>query len=533
MDITKLEALGLSQEMIRAIQDTGYEAFTPIQEKAIPVLLEGRDVIGQASTGTGKTAAFGIPAIELITEPEETADPQVLVLCPTRELAMQVSDEMRKFSKYKEGLRVVTVYGGQNIDTQIRALKRAAVVVGTPGRVIDHIRRRTLKLMNIKLAILDEADEMLDMGFVDDIKQILFNTPENRQTALFSATMPPPIMRLTQRFLRNPETVKGDEGDTAFNLIDQYYVEVPKSKKAQGVRLLFEQQGAHRGLIFCNTKRMVEVLTRELTEMGLAVEGLHGDMAQGARTRVMAQFKSGETDLLIATDVAARGIDASGVDIIINYDIPQDMEYYVHRIGRTGRAGNTGVAFTLIAGSGEFFSLCDIQDTTGIQLKPYYLTGLEESPEDKFYARNTNRSESGARRSSLPRQKGANGGRSASNGGNAVVSFDVGTNHDVTERQIVNAILKYSRIKKDEIGEITIKENESLVELAPDVARHVVRTMQNGTVNEFLVVVKAVSGAKEVNAKGESRGGKGRGGRGGNRGGNPNGNRGKGRVVRR
>ena len=533
MDITKLEALGLSQEMIRAIQDTGYEEFTPIQEKAIPVLLSGRDVIGQASTGTGKTAAFGIPAIELVTEPEETADPQVLVLCPTRELAMQVSDEMRKFSKYKEGLRVVTVYGGQNIDTQIRALKRASVVVGTPGRVIDHIRRRTLKLMNIKLAILDEADEMLDMGFVDDIKQILFNTPENRQTALFSATMPPPIMRLTQRFLRNPETVKGDEGDTAFNLIDQYYVEVPKSKKAQGVRLLFEQQGAHRGLIFCNTKRMVEVLTRELTEMGLAVEGLHGDMAQGARTRVMAQFKSGETDLLIATDVAARGIDASGVDIIINYDIPQDMEYYVHRIGRTGRAGNTGVAFTLIAGSGEFFSLCDIQDATGIQLKPYYLTGLEESPEDKFYARNTNRNEDGARRSSLPRQKGVNGGRKADNGGNAVVSFDVGTNHDVTERQIVNSILKYARIKKEEIGEITIKENESLVELAPDVARHVVRTMQNGTVNEFLVVVKAVSGAKDVNAKGESRGGKGRGGRGGNRGGKPNGNRGKGRVVRR
>ena len=534
MDITKLEALGLSQEMIRAIQDTGYENFTPIQEKAIPVLLEGRDIIGQASTGTGKTAAFGIPAIEKIVDPDDQADPQVLVLCPTRELAMQVSDELRKFSKYKEGLRVVTVYGGQNIDTQIRALKKAAVVVGTPGRVIDHLRRRTLKLMNIKLAILDEADEMLDMGFVDDIKQILFNTPENRQTALFSATMPPPIMRLTQRFLRNPETVKGDEGDTAFNLIQQYYVEVPKSKKAQGVRLLFEQQGAHRGLIFCNTKRMVEVLTRELTEMGLAVEALHGDMAQGARTRAMAQFKSGETNLLIATDVAARGIDASGVDIIINYDIPQDMEYYVHRIGRTGRAGNTGVAFTLIAGSGEFFSLCDIQDTTGIQLQPYYLNGLEETPEDKFYARNTNRNENGPRRSSQPRQKGANGGRSASNGGNAVISFDVGTNHDVTERQIINSILKYSRIKKDEIGEITIKENESHVELAPDVARHVMRTMQNGTINEFLVVCKAVSGAKEVNAKGEARGNGRRGGsRGNNKGGKPSGSRGKGRVVRR
>jgi ATP-dependent RNA helicase DeaD len=210
------------------------------------------------------------------------------------------------------------------------------------------------------------------------------------------------------------------------------------------------------------------------------------------------------------------------------------MEYYVHRIGRTGRAGNTGVAFTLIAGSGEFFSLCDIQDTTGIQLQPYYLNGLEETPEDKFYARNTNRNENGPRRSSQPRQKGANGGRSASNGGNAVISFDVGTNHDVTERQIVNSILKYARIKKDEIGEMTIKENESRVELAPDVARHVMRSMQNGTINEFLVVCKAVSGAKEVNAKGEARGnGRRGGGKGGKNGGKPSGGKSRGRVVRR
>ena len=525
MDIQALEALNLSPEMIRAIQETGYEQFTPIQQKIIPVLLQGKDVIGQSSTGTGKTAAFGIPAIELVQDPGEQKDPQVLVLCPTRELAMQVSEELRKFSKYKEGLRVVAVYGGQSIDTQIRALKQSAIVVGTPGRVLDHLHRRTLKLSGIRLAILDEADEMLDMGFIDDIKHILFNTPENRQTALFSATMPDPILRLTKRFLKNPELVKGDEGDAAFRLIEQYYVEVPKSKKAQGVRLLFEQQGAHRGLIFCNTKRMVEVLVRELTAMGMKVEGLHGDMPQGARTRVMTQFKEGTVDLLIATDVAARGIDASGVDIIINYDIPQDMEYYVHRIGRTGRAGNTGVAFTLIAGSGEFFSLCDIQDTTGIQLKPYYLTGLEETPEDQFYARNTNRNENGPRRSSLPRPAAKNGGRKPENGGNAVISMDVGSNHDVTEKQVVNSIQKYSRIRKDEIGPITIKENETLVELAPDVARHVMRTMQNGTVNDFLVVLKAVSGCKALNQNGESR----QGGRrsSGSRGGRRGGSRGK------
>ena len=509
MDRQALEALSLSPEMIRAIEETGYERFTPIQEKVIPLMLAGRDVIGQSSTGTGKTAAFGIPAIERICEPGEQADPQALVLCPTRELAMQVSEELRKFSKYKEGLRVVTVYGGQSIDTQIRALKQCAVVVGTPGRVLDHLRRRTLRLKSVRLAILDEADEMLDMGFIDDIRQILYACPEDRQTALFSATMPPPILRLTQRYLKNPELVKGDEGDTAFNLIDQYYVEVPKSKKAQGVRLLFQQQGARRGLIFCNTRRMVDLLVRALTEMGMKVEGLHGDMAQGARTRVMGRFKDGSCDLLVATDVAARGIDASGVDIIINYDIPQDMEYYVHRIGRTGRAGNTGVAFTLVAGSGEFFGLADIADTTGIQLKPYYLSGLEETPEDRFHARSTNRSEAGARRDSRPRPSGKNGGRKAENGGNAVLSFDVGSSHDVTEKQIVNAILKHARIKKDEIGPITIREDESRVELAPDVARHVMRAMQNGTVNDFLVEVKAVSGlkparaVKEVNAKGE------------------------------
>ena len=449
MDIQALEALNLSPEMIRAIQETGYEQFTPIQQKVIPVLLSGRDVIGQSSTGTGKTAAFGIPAIELVQDPGEQKDPQVLVLCPTRELAMQVSEELRKFSKYKEGLRVVAVYGGQSIDTQIRALKQSAIVVGTPGRVLDHLHRRTLKLSGIRLAILDEADEMLDMGFIDDIKHILFNTPENRQTALFSATMPDPILRLTKRFLKNPELVKGDEGDAAFRLIEQYYVEVPKSKKAQGVRLLFEQQGAHRGLIFCNTKRMVEVLTRELTAMGMKVEGLHGDMPQGARTRVTTQFKEGAVDLLIATDVAARGIDASGVDIIINYDIPQDMEYYVHRIGRTGRAGNTGVAFTLIAGSGEFFSLCDIQDTTGIQLKPYYLTGLEETPEDQFYARNTNRNEAGPRRSSLPRPAAKNGGRKPENGGNAVISMAVGSHHALPDNQVLPSLPHSSRLLPD------------------------------------------------------------------------------------
>ena len=229
MEELSFHSLSLSAETLRAIDDAGYTQMTPIQARGIPVIQSGKDVIGQSSTGTGKTAAFGIPAVELVQGSDE-GNPEVLVLCPTRELAMQVSEELRKFSKYKEGLRVVAVYGGQNIDTQIRALKRASIVVGTPGRVIDHLRRRTLKLNALRMVVLDEADEMLDMGFLDDIKQILWNTPDEKQTLLFSATMPEPIVKITQRFLKNPETIKGDE-TAAFELIEQYYCEVPRARK--------------------------------------------------------------------------------------------------------------------------------------------------------------------------------------------------------------------------------------------------------------------------------------------------------------
>lgn len=504
MDEFSFETLDLSPELMRAIGDTGYTEMTPIQKKIIPVIRSGRDCIGQSSTGTGKTAAFGIPMIEMLQDTDEP-EPQGLVICPTRELAMQVSDEIRKFSKYKEGVRVVTVYGGQNIDTQIRALKRSSIVVGTPGRILDHLHRRTLKLRSIRLAVLDEADEMLDMGFLDDIKQIMFNTPETRQTALFSATMPAPILRLTQRFLKNPEYVKGDEGDAAFNLIDQYYAEVPKNKKAQSVRLLMQQQKAQRGLIFCNTKRMVDVLARELQGMGMTVASLHGDMAQGARTKMMNSFKSGEVDLMIATDVAARGIDASGVDIIINYDIPQDMEYYVHRIGRTGRAGNSGAAFTLIAGHGELFSLCDIEDTTGVQLKAFFIEGLENAPEDSFRSRGS-RSDGDARRPSRERRgERTSAPRPKASGNNAVIALDIGTEHDVTEKQIVNSIMKHARLRRDEIGKITLGAQESTVELAPENARQVMRDMQDATVNDFVVVLRAVSGVKSVDGEGNPR----------------------------
>ena len=278
---------------------------------------------------------------------------------------------------------------------------------------------------------------------------------------------------------------------------------------------------------------MVDILTESLTEQGLAVQGLHGDMRQGARTEVMKKFKDGSLNLLIATDVAARGIDASGVDIIINYDIPQDAEYYVHRIGRTGRAGKQGVAFTLIAGSGELFDLCDITDLTGVQLKPYYLQGLEATEEDKFFARNSSKSER-SRHSTIPKPAGSK--RTGAPDDNAVIAFDVGSNHDITERQIVNSILKYARIKKEEIGAITIMADESRVEFAPDVARHVMRTMQDATVNDFVVVLRAVTPKLNQSKGGKSgKGGQYRGGnrggqsRGGNRGGNRSGHGRRGR----
>lgn len=474
-------SLDLSPELMRAIGDAGYTEMTDIQSEAIPHILEGKDVIGQSSTGTGKTAAFGIPAIEKL-DLSQTEDPQVLVLCPTRELAMQVSDELRKFSKYKEGVRIVAVYGGQNIDQQIRALKSSSIVVGTPGRVIDHIHRKTLDLSRVRYVVLDEADEMLNMGFLDDIRYILGAVPTERQTALFSATMPTPILKISQKFQKDPYHIKGDDGNTAFELISQYFCEVPKNKKAGCAGLLFKQTGAHRGLIFCNTKVMVDILTRRLCEMGLSACSIHGDMRQGARTQVMNGFKSGKVNLLVATDVAARGIDASGVDIIINYDIPEDVDFYVHRIGRTGRAGNEGAAYTLIAGSGEFFDMANVQEKTGIQMKEYILEGIDELEEDKKRA--------------VPEKKTSSksNGKGKGNGRPMTVSVDVGKAHDICEEHIYDAFTKYGRVRQEDILAIDIQQNETRVTLAGDkaVAAEKAMTANNATVDDFLVVCKIV-----------------------------------------
>lgn len=352
--------LNLSQELLSAVELLGFEEMTEIQEKSIPLLLEGRDVIGRSNTGTGKTAAFGIPAVESISS-DDARTVSVLILCPTRELAMQACDEIKKFAKFKKSVKACAVYGGASMEKQIFELKRGAnIVVGTPGRVMDHIRRRTLKLGCLRTIILDEADEMLNMGFREDIETILESVPEERQTVLFSATMPQEILAITEKFQTDPVHVKIKSAQKTVDLIEQFYFEVAMGRKTDALKLLLSAYSPKSSMVFCNTKKMVDELTEALLASGIKATGLHGDMKQLQRTQVMNSFKNGTTAVLIATDVAARGIDVSGVDAVFNYDIPQDNEYYIHRIGRTGRAGRTGVAYTLVTGRKQLFELKNI-----------------------------------------------------------------------------------------------------------------------------------------------------------------------------
>ncbi len=345
----KFSELPVSSRIVRAVRDMGFETATEIQEKAIPLILQGKDVLGRSNTGTGKTAAFGIPAIEA-AQPLQR-HPGALILCPTRELVLQVTNELRKFAKYKEGIRITPVYGGEPIDYQIQQLKKgSAIVVGTPGRIMDHLRRRTLRLNELNMMILDEADEMLNMGFKEDIETILKSVPEDRhhQTILFSATWPEAILKITEQFQYDPVRVEIDSAQRTIDTIAQSYYEVPKGQKNLALEVLLEMYRPALCMIFCNTKKMVDELSETLGKAGYQSSCLHGDIKQETRTKVMNQFRSGAFPILIATDVAARGIDVDDVDLVINYDLPQDDEYYIHRVGRTGRAGKSGEAISLI-----------------------------------------------------------------------------------------------------------------------------------------------------------------------------------------
>lgn len=363
METLKFEDLSLSKETQKAVAEMGFEEATPIQSAAIPFILQGRDVIGQAQTGTGKTASFGIPIAEFIDASSKKV--QALVLCPTRELAIQVSEEMSKLIKYKKGVHITPIYGGQSIDRQIRTLKAGVqIIIATPGRMIDHINRKTVNLDNVKMIVLDEADEMLNMGFRDDIEEILKSVPsEGRQTVFFSATMPPPIMQLTKKYQQNPEIVKVVHKELTVPNIDQFYYELRPGMKLEVLTRLLDIYDPVLSIVFCNTKRAVDDLASHLQARGYAAEGLHGDLKQLFRDRVMAKFRSRKIEILVATDVAARGIDVDDIDAVFNYDMPQDEEYYVHRIGRTARAGRMGKAFTFVNGK-EFYKLRDIERYT-------------------------------------------------------------------------------------------------------------------------------------------------------------------------
>ncbi|MEY2792617.1 MAG: helicase [Bacteroidota bacterium] len=362
----RFDELSLSEGIMEAVKEMGFEFASPIQSEAIPFVLEGRDVIGQAQTGTGKTAAFGIPLIEHIIPFEKYV--QAIILCPTRELALQVTEEMKKLSKHIKGVWVTTVYGGDSIERQIKSLKAGAnIVVGTPGRVIDLIERRALKLDRAAKIVLDEADEMLDMGFREDIESILEELPDERQTVLFSATMSKPIMALTNRYLTNPKLVKVVKNEITNDNIEQLYFDVKGKAKMEVTTRLIDFYNLKLLLIFCNQKKRVDEVVEELMNRGYAAEGLHGDLRQNQRTQVMNRFRSGAVSILVATDVAARGLDVDNVDGVINYDIPLDEEYYVHRIGRTGRAGKSGKAFTLVVGS-ERNRLREIMNYTKVKI---------------------------------------------------------------------------------------------------------------------------------------------------------------------
>ncbi len=368
--------LGLAPEILKAIERMGFEEASPIQSAAIPVLLGGADVVGQSQTGSGKTAAFGIPAIQAVDA--SLRAPQVLILCPTRELAVQVAEEIAKLAFFKRGVRELPIYGGQSYERQFKGLHAGAqIIIGTPGRVMDHLERKSLKLDRIKMIILDEADRMLDMGFVDDIKTILRQVPNERQTVFFSATIPRPIQQLIQTFTRNPVNVRVEAEAMTVPAIEQVYYEVDRRSKLEVLCRLIDLEDVKLAIIFCATKMMVDELTEHLIARGYGADKLHGDMTQAMRERVMGRFRKRKIEFLVATDVAARGLDVDDIEIVFNYDLPHDGEDYVHRIGRTGRAGKGGKAVTFVAGR-EIYRLENIQRFTKSRIKRERIPTAEE-----------------------------------------------------------------------------------------------------------------------------------------------------------
>ena len=381
MESVRFEDLQLDDRILRAVADMGFEEASPIQAKSIPVQLEGVDMTGQAQTGTGKTAAFGIPLLQKIDPKNKKL--QAVALCPTRELAIQVAEEIRSLAKYMHGIKVLPIYGGQDIVRQIKGLKDGTqIIIGTPGRVMDHMRRKTVKFDQVHTVIMDEADEMLNMGFLEDMETILSQLPTERQTIMFSATMPPEIQKIAESFQKDPQVIRVVKKELTVPKVTQYYYEVKPRTKVEVMCRLLDLYAPKLSVAFCNTKKQVDELVDELQGRGYFAEGLHGDLKQIQRDRVMNSFRNGRTEILVATDVAARGIDVDDVEAVFNYDIPQDDEYYVHRIGRTGRAGRTGIAFSFVVGR-EVYKLRDIQRYCKTKIIPQAVPSLDDITEIK------------------------------------------------------------------------------------------------------------------------------------------------------
>lgn len=531
----QFEQLSLRPEILRAVAELGYTEATDIQSGTIPAILEGRDVTGRSSTGTGKTAAFGIPLVQMTAE--NTARASALVLCPTRELAVQIAGEVRKFAKYLPGVSIATIYGGQPMEGQIRALKTARIVIGTPGRVMDHLRRKTLRLEALSTVILDEADEMLNMGFIDDIRTILESAPETRQTVLFSATMPQAILKLTQDFQTEPVLVAVDGGAKTVGSIDQSCYNIPQAGKGDALKLLLEYHRPKRALVFCNTKSMVDELTADLNAAGFRAVALHGDLKQSQRNAVMTEFKNGRSNLLVATDVAARGLDVEDVEAVFNYDIPQEFEYYIHRIGRTGRAGRKGASYTLCGNRSQMARLREIERYIKAPIESREVPSIEDIRASRLggfatelreavnenagedwadfvaqlaaegydpaalaavlCARLNNKNKRLAAVRNVRTMGSAGSGRQPSvAAGRAWISVDIGSDAKIGPNFIVGAIVEGTGVQKTDIGKINIYADHTEIELTREAAQLVLDEMANGTIKQRPVHYTRLAGGK-------------------------------------
>lgn len=515
MDKKLFSEMNLSREVLKAVHEMGFEMATPIQTATIPLLMEGKDITGQSQTGTGKTAAFAIPAIENVDV--KKLGVQTLVLCPTRELCIQVAEEFSKLSKHKKGLMILPIYGGQSYDRQILGLKKGAqIVIGTPGRLIDHLERKTLILDAVRTVVLDEADEMLDMGFQEDLETILKTTPAERQTVLFSATLPTSIRHLIKRYLKNPQTVQVAQEALAVPLIDQSYVEVRQQLKLEALCRFIEFYNIKSAFVFCNTKLGVDDLVGHLQARGYFADGLHGDLKQSARDRVMNKFRAGNVEILVATDVAARGIDVNNLEAVFNYDFPQDEEDYVHRIGRTGRAGKSGRAVTFVS-SRDLYKLRHIQTYAKVKIQRQAIPSLgdieamkaaalmnkvketlqagnlsnysqlvENLVEENFTAHEI---AAALLKMMLPNQE--NG---AADGAEHLMPgklyLNVGNFHRVQARDIVGALTNLTGLASKDIGHIDVQGKFSLVELPANAIDEIVQKLSGKKLKGYVVQAK-------------------------------------------